>query len=42
MLGGYLAAYNSELGDAFKRNPYKEEAWIAIGAYKLAVRISIA
>ena len=41
VLGGCLVAYGSEWGTAFKLRPNREEAEIAIGVYKLAVRISI-
>ena len=41
VLGGCLVAYGSEWGAAFKLRPNREEAEIAIGIYKLAVRISI-
>ena len=41
VLGGCLVAYGSEWGDAFKPRPNREEAAIAVGVYKLAVRISI-
>ena len=34
-------AYGSEWGAAFKLRPNREEAEIAVGVYKLAVRISI-
>ena len=40
-LGGCLIAYGSECGTAFKPRPNREEAAIAVGFYKLAVRISI-
>ena len=41
VLGGCLVAYGSEWGVAFKPRPNREEAAIAVGVYKLAVRISI-
>ena len=41
VLGGCLVGYGSEWGAAFKLRPNREEAEIAIGIYKLAVRISI-
>ena len=41
VLGGCLVAYGSEWGAAFKPRPSREEAAIAVGVYKLAVRISI-
>ena len=41
VLGGCLVAYGSEWGAAFKLRPNREEAAIAVGVYKLAVRISI-
>ena len=41
VLGGCLVAYGSEWGAAFKPRPNREEAAIAVGVYKLAVRISI-
>ena len=41
VLGGCLVAYGSEWGAAFKPRPNREEAEIAVGVYKLAVRISI-
>ena len=41
VLGGCLIAYGSEWGAAFKPRPNREEAAIAVGVYKLAVRISI-
>ena len=41
VLGGCLVAYGSEWGAAFKPRPNSEEAAIAVGVYKLAVRISI-
>ena len=41
VIGGCLVAYGSEWGAAFKLRPNREEAEIAIGVYKLAVRISI-
>ena len=41
VLGGCLIAYGSEWGVAFKPRPNREEAAIAVGVYKLAVRISI-
>ena len=41
VLGGCLIAYGSEWGAAFKLRPNREEAEIAVGVYKLAVRISI-
>ena len=39
VLGGCLIAYGSEWGAAFKLRPNREEAEIAVGVYKLAVRI---
>ena len=39
VLGGCLVAYGSEWGAAFKPRPNREEAAIAVGVYKLAVRI---
>ena len=41
VLGGCLVAYGSEWGAAFKLRPNREEAAIAVGVYKLAVRMSI-
>ena len=41
VLGGCLIAYGSEWGAAFKPRPNREEAAIAVGVYKLAVRMSI-
>ena len=41
VLGGCLVAYGSEWSVAFKPRPNREEAAIAVGVYKLAVRISI-
>ena len=41
VLGGCLIAYGSEWGAAFKLRPNREEAAIAVGVYKLAVRMSI-
>ena len=41
VLGSCLIAYGSEWGAAFKLRPNREEAEIAVGVYKLAVRISI-
>ena len=41
VIGGCLIAYGSECGTAFKPRPNREEAAIAVGFYKLAVRISI-
>ena len=41
VIGGCLVAYGSEWGAAFKLRPNREEAAIAVGVYKLAVRISI-
>ena len=41
VLGGCLIAYGSEWSVAFKPRPNREEAEIAVGVYKLAVRISI-
>jgi len=41
VLGGCLVAYGSEWGAAFKPRPNREEAAIAVGVYKLAVRMSI-
>ena len=41
VLGGCLVAYGSEWGAAFKLRPNREEAAIAVGVYKLAVRVSI-
>ena len=41
VLGGFLVAYGSEWSVAFKPRPNREEAAIAVGVYKLAVRISI-
>ncbi len=41
VLGGCLVAYGSEWGVAFKPRPNREEAAIAVGVYKLAVRVSI-
>ena len=41
VLGSFLIAYGSEWGAAFKPRPNREEAAIAGGVYKLAVRISI-
>ena len=41
VLGGCLVAYGSEWGAAFKPRPNREEAAIAVGVYKLAVRVSI-
>jgi flagellar motor component MotA len=41
VLGGCLIAYGSEWNVAFKPRPNREEAEIAVGVYKLAVRISI-
>ena len=41
VLGGCLIAYGSEWGAAFKPRSNREEAAIAVGVYKLAVRISI-
>ena len=41
VLGGCLVAYGSEWGAAFKPRPNRAEAAIAVGVYKLAVRISI-
>jgi len=41
VLGGCLVAYGSEWGAAFKPRPSREEAAIAVGVYKLAVRVSI-
>ena len=41
VLGGCLVAYGSEWSVAFKPRPNREEAEIAVGVYKLAVRISI-
>ena len=41
VLGGCLVAYGSEWGAAFKPRPNREEAAIAVGVYKLAVRSSI-
>ena len=41
VLGGCLVGYGSEWGAAFKPRPNREEAAIAVGVYKLAVRISI-
>ena len=41
VLGGCLIAYGSEWSVAFKPRPNREEAAIAVGVYKLAVRISI-
>jgi len=41
VLGSCLVAYGSEWGAAFKIRPSREEAAIAVGVYKLAVRVSI-
>ena len=41
VLGGCLIAYGSEWGVAFNPRPNREEAAIAVGVYKLAVRVSI-
>jgi len=45
VLGGCLVAYGSDTykgcSAIFKRTPSQEEAAIAVGVYKLAVRISI-
>ena len=41
VLGGCLIAYGSEWGAAFNPRPNREEAGIAVGVYKLAVRVSI-
>ena len=41
VLGSCLIAYGSEWGAAFKLRSNREEAEIAVGVYKLAVRISI-
>ena len=45
VLGGCLVAYGSDgidkWGVAFKPTPSRAEAAIAVGVYKLAVRISI-
>ena len=41
VLGGCLVAYGSEWSVAFKPRPNREEAAIAVGVYKLAVRMSI-
>ena len=41
VLGGCLIAYGSEWGAAFNPRPNREEAAIAVGVYKLAVRVSI-
>ena len=41
VLGGCLIAYGSEWGAAFNPRPSREEAAIAVGVYKLAVRVSI-
>ena len=41
VIGGCLVAYGSEWGAAFKLRPNREEAAIAVGVYKLAVRMSI-
>ena len=41
VLGSCLVAYGSEWGAAFKLRPSREETAIAVGVYKLAVRVSI-
>ena len=41
VLGGFLMAYGSEWGAAFRPRPNREEAEIAVDFYKLAGRISI-